>query len=91
MSNRRPVTAGPQCASLLGIDYNPIQDCAEGTQGDELLAAMGTRTLHFTPQITFVPTIAVNGVYNQTDQDQAMSDLKSVICRYIKGTKPAAC
>jgi len=51
-----------QCASLLGIEYDPIQDCAEGVQGDQLLAAMGNRTLYFTPQITFVPTVAVNGV-----------------------------
>jgi len=51
-----------QCAAALDIDYNPIQDCAEGTVGDELLAAMGNRTLYFTPQITFVPTVAVNGV-----------------------------
>jgi hypothetical protein len=51
-----------QCAALLDIDYSPIQYCAEGTQGDELLAAMGNRTLYFTPQITFVPTVAINGV-----------------------------
>ena len=51
-----------QCAALLGIDFDPIQDCAEGTQGNALLAEMGNRTLYFTPQITFVPTIAVNGV-----------------------------
>jgi hypothetical protein len=51
-----------QCAAVLDIDYNPIQDCAEGAQGDQLLAAMGNRTLYFTPQITFVPTVAVNGV-----------------------------
>ena len=51
-----------QCASLLDIDYNPIEDCADGVQGDQLLAAMGNRTLYFTPQITFVPTVAVNGV-----------------------------
>jgi len=91
MSSRRPLRAGPQCASLLGIEYDPIQDCAEGVQGDQLLAAMGNRTLYFTPQITFVPTVAVNGVYSETDQDQAMSDLTGVICRYIAGTKPAAC
>jgi len=91
MSSRNPPTAGPQCAAVLNIDYNPIQDCAEGEQGDQLLAAMGNRTLYFTPQITFVPTVAVNGVYNQTDQDEALSDLKTVICRYIQGTKPPAC
>jgi len=51
-----------QCATVLGIDYNPIQSCAEGTEGDELLARLGDRTHNFTPQITFVPTIVINGV-----------------------------
>ena len=30
-------------------------------------------------------------IYNQTDQDEAMTNLMSVICRYINGTKPEAC
>jgi hypothetical protein len=51
-----------QCAAALGIEYNPIQNCAEGTQGDELLAGLGDRTHNFTPHITFVPTVAINEV-----------------------------
>lgn len=51
-----------QCAAALGIKYNPIQKCAEGTQGDELLAGLGNRTHNFTPHITFVPTVAINDV-----------------------------
>lgn len=51
-----------QCATAAGVDYNAIEGCAEGREGDELLAAMGNRTLYFTPQITFVPTVAINGV-----------------------------
>jgi hypothetical protein len=47
---------------VLGINYNPIQDCAEGTKGNELLAELGDRTHDFTPHITFVPTVAINGV-----------------------------
>ena len=54
------------------MDYSPIKDCAEGTQGDELLAAMGNRTLYFTPQITFVPTVAVNGVSSFVRSHQLM-------------------
>ncbi|KDR17208.1 GILT-like protein C02D5.2 [Zootermopsis nevadensis] len=91
MSAWSPPEAGSQCAETLGIDYTPIENCAEGTQGDELLAALGDRTHNFTPQITFVPTVAINDVYSQKDQDDAMSDLTSVICRYITGTKPDAC
>lgn len=91
MSTRRPPTAGPQCAAVLGIDYNPVQNCAEGTEGNELLARLGDRTHNFTPHITFVPTVAINGVYTQKDQDDALSNLMSVICRHINGTKPEAC
>ena len=62
-----------QCAALLDVDYNPIQDCAEGTRGDELLAVMGNRTLYFTPQITFVPTVAINGVSTFVRRHQLIS------------------
>jgi hypothetical protein len=51
-----------QCAAAVGIKYNPIRKCAEGTEGDELLAALGDRTHSLTPHLTFVPTVTINDV-----------------------------
>ncbi|KAJ9582816.1 hypothetical protein L9F63_022835, partial [Diploptera punctata] len=90
MSSQSPPNAGRQCANILGIDYNAIASCANSTEGQNLLAALGNRTHSVSPKITFIPTIVFNGVYTQTDQDDSMDNLLRVVCRHIVGTKPAA-
>ncbi|XP_069692899.1 GILT-like protein 1 [Periplaneta americana] len=91
MSARYPPWAGPQCAYVIGINYNPIEYCADGERGNELLAAMGNRTHRFRPEITFVPTIVLNDVYTQANQDAAMTNLLHMICQHMHDPKPAAC
>ncbi|KAI8426679.1 hypothetical protein MSG28_014394 [Choristoneura fumiferana] len=64
--------------------------CAGGDQGDTLLASNGDKTDGVQRPLAFVPTVVVNERFDQAIQDEAVTNLKAVICR-LAPTKPAVC
>jgi len=90
MADKNPDMALQQCAGVVNVDAAPIESCANGTKGDEILASYGDKTQQLNPNLSFVPTVIFNEKFNQADQDTAMSDLKGVICR-LSTKKPKAC
>jgi interferon gamma-inducible protein 30 len=91
-SQRAPDRAGQQCAERLNITWSPIQECASGTQGQQFLAAMGDRTHGLNPRLTFVPWININDVHTDNYQDNALYNLKKIVCEtYTGNDSPPAC
>ncbi|ERL95191.1 gamma-interferon-inducible lysosomal thiol reductase-like isoform X2 [Dendroctonus ponderosae] len=74
-----------QCAEEVDLSWSEIQECVVNGKGDELLSENGRKTNLVSP--TFIPTIILNGTYDQTTQDQALLYFKTLICNLI-GFRP---
>ncbi|KAF4530958.1 hypothetical protein B566_EDAN011339, partial [Ephemera danica] len=83
MGSIYPPDAGNACATIHNVNWTPINTCWMSTESDDLLAAYGDRTHALTPAITFVPTIVFDGVFNQADQDESLTNFKAVTCRHL--------
>ena len=80
------------CCSEFGIDFKIVWDCATGALGDELMHKSALNTQSLTPNITSTPWIVVNGIHNTTMQNQAVTDLESLICSLFPASElPPAC
>ncbi|XP_026333635.1 GILT-like protein 1 [Hyposmocoma kahamanoa] len=64
--------------------------CANGEQGDNLLASYGDKSDAVLRPLQFVPTVVINEKFNQTTQDLAYSNLKEAVCNAAT-VKPPAC
>lgn len=80
-----------QCASSNNFDPGHIIQCANNTDGDDVLSQNGDLTNALNPPLTSVPTVIFNDNFSKKDQEQASSDFKSVLCSYIKGEHPHEC
>nr|CAD7579726.1 unnamed protein product [Timema californicum] len=90
MSSSNSSTSGPLCASKLGIDYSPVQECVDGTTGDQLTVYNGNRTTSFSPKYAYVPWVAINGVHNNETRDTARKDLLATSCKLLNN-RPEPC
>ncbi|XP_075229155.1 GILT-like protein 1 [Lycorma delicatula] len=90
-SNKSGAYPGNQCASANGIDYKPIETCAQTRQGDEYLAALGDMTVALEPMLKSVPTIVFNDKFSKEDNEFAQVNFKMALCNHISGTKPDQC
>lgn len=82
---------GPQCAEKHGIDFAPIQQCFQSTEGQHLLHDVGVKQNAAAPNLNYVPWIMINDVYSGNQQTEAETNLKKVVCDTYEGEKPAAC
>ena len=51
-----------QCAQQLGLPYDAIEECSEGSEGEELLHDNGLLTKSLHPPMVFDPLVIFNGV-----------------------------
>ncbi|XP_046752836.1 GILT-like protein 1 [Diprion similis] len=95
MGAMNPSTAVQQCLQTIGIgahDRSLVDNCISSAAGDELLAAYGNKTFDLQPNLSFVPTIVVNGEYSHANQNNALRNLKGVICNHLSDhNKPSDC
>jgi len=61
MSSPNPSTAGPDCFQQMSLDYQPILDCIESGEGDELHAKYGEIQNSLDPRPNNVPWSNFNG------------------------------
>ena len=80
------VTDMQACAEQVGMDWDTIQACYDGAEGDALIDANYKRTAALNPPHAGVPWVVVNDV-PVDDRDQ----LLAAICEAYVGTKPACC
>ncbi|XP_045782147.1 gamma-interferon-inducible lysosomal thiol reductase-like isoform X1 [Maniola jurtina] len=71
-------------------ESDKLKRCADGEQGDNLLATFGDKTDAVARPLGFVPTIIINEKFDQALQDETQTDLKGVVCR-LSPTKPSSC
>ncbi|XP_060524499.1 gamma-interferon-inducible lysosomal thiol reductase-like [Cylas formicarius] len=76
-----------QCAIQAGISWARIEQCFSSGEAEKIFAANGEKTNSISP--SFIPTIAFDGKFNQTYQDEALTDFKKIICRLIYNRSPA--
>ncbi|XP_047099441.1 GILT-like protein 1 [Schistocerca piceifrons] len=77
-----------ECATDLGIEVSPIEDCAKSTNGSRLLKLNGDKTKELNPPLTDLPTITLNG--RQDEQQQLLTNLWNEICKVLQ-PKPSSC
>ncbi|XP_015118815.1 GILT-like protein 1 [Diachasma alloeum] len=93
MASGNPSAAVPQCARNMG--WTPemrkdISNCMETSHGDNLLAAHGDKTHNLKPPVSFIPTIVLDNVYSDANQNAALVNFKKLICQRIPN-KPPTC
>lgn len=90
-NNRKPKKIAQKCVEKhLGTGHwAPIQACYTSREGDLILKHNGDLTHALNPPLTYVPTVTINGSRN--DMNEALGNFLAVVCRNIKGEKPAEC
>lgn len=83
---------GKKCAEDFELkNWDVISQCANSTEGSKLLQTHGEKTQDLKPALTFVPTIVIKHQYTKENQDLALTDLRSVICRALPQPRPQEC
>lgn len=80
-----------QCANKMNINWGKINKCAHSSQGDDLLAKNGDKTNLLNPNLSFVPTIIYNDMFDDYLQEISLTDFLAVVCSKIKNNKPSIC
>ncbi|KFM58934.1 Gamma-interferon-inducible lysosomal thiol reductase, partial [Stegodyphus mimosarum] len=81
----RPSQSAAKCARRMSLDWNKIEKCASGDEGNRLLHENAQLTENLNPRLYFVPWIVVNKVYSDSNQRMSLRNLKSVVCNAYKG------
>lgn len=58
-------TQGQLCASKYGLDWNTINTCATGPEGNQLMYEIAVATESLNPIHTYVPWIVVNDRHSE--------------------------
>lgn len=51
-----------QCVEKFGEQWENVEGCVNGEKGESILKHMGDMTHSLNPQVTFIPTILIDGV-----------------------------
>ena len=67
-----------QCAYRLELDWEPISKCAQGREGEELMAVVAQESLGVKHKLSFIPTVALDGDYSE--QNNILKNFLPVLC-----------
>lgn len=73
------------------INRAEIENCANHTDGSDLLSKLGHMTEALKPKLSFVPTVTFKNAYNKADNDMSQSNFRMALCNYISDKKTAKC
>jgi interferon gamma-inducible protein 30 len=89
-NNRKSEQIARKCASELGIDITPIAKCWGSKEGQLLLKRYGEMTHALRPEVSFIPTIAIDK--SQRGQPEILKSVFYYLCTHILvEEKPAIC
>ena len=71
-----------QCATEMGIEWSPIEQCWKSIRGQELLAGHGDATHALRPGVSFIPTIVLDG--SQGNQKAILKNFLTEVCKAYK-------
>lgn len=80
-----------KCADQLKIEWDSIENCYNGTQGNHLQHEIAEKTDALNPPHKYVPWLVGNGKHTEDLQDQMMDNLLKWVCKQYQGVKPHAC
>ncbi|CAL4072943.1 unnamed protein product [Meganyctiphanes norvegica] len=87
--NSNPPKIGQFCVEKFGVAWSDVERCVKSKKGDEILRHMGELTHSLKPQVSFIPTITIDG--SQDDQRLILRSFQKVLCSRYKGPKPENC
>jgi len=87
--NYEPMRIGKTCAEMLDINWLVIEKCTKGKEGQQLMAKVGYESLGVEHRLSFIPTIALNGDYD--NQRGLLKNLLSGVCNKFNGPRPEKC
>ena len=91
-ASSHPSSAGPSCAEKTGVAYGPIQSCIDGPLGNQYQHEFAVQTENLNPPHKYVPWVVVNGVFNETVQDEITDNVIKYVCKQIEpANRPAVC
>lgn len=79
------------CADQLKIEWEPISNCYNGSQGNHLEHQMAEATDALNPPHKYVPWLVGNGKHTEQLQGEMMENLLKWVCKTYQGTKPHVC
>lgn len=85
------INYGPSCAQRVGADWNRLNQCYLGTEGNNLEHQVALKTAALNPRHQYVPWVTVNGVHTNDIQNRVTFNMLSYVCSLYTGVKPAAC
>ncbi|XP_043784290.1 GILT-like protein 1 [Apis laboriosa] len=94
MTSRFPPSSILECAEKEGLNEQTqanINECINSSLSNELLVEYGKKTQELKPDLSFVPTITINGVNSREIQSAAQNNFFKLICDSLDGTKPSQC
>lgn len=91
VENNLSLSNAEACAKNLHVDWEPIWNCYNGSEGNFLEHQMAEKTEALNPPNDYVPWIVVDGEHTEEMQTDAQTDLIDFVCKKYSGTKPHAC
>jgi hypothetical protein len=70
----------------LDLDWEPIRKCAQGREGEELMAVVAQESLGVKHKLSFIPTVALDGDYS--NQNNILKNFLPVLCNQYKVDNP---
>lgn len=80
------------CATRTHVKkFDPILNCANSTEGSELLKAMGEKTIKFEQPLRSVPTITIRESFDLQVQQDSLNDFARTVCIHLPKPTPNVC
>ncbi|TMW51357.1 hypothetical protein DOY81_003540 [Sarcophaga bullata] len=86
------VYPGARCARENNINtWENIQQCANSSEGNQLLMRHGQATMNFQNPLLSVPTVVFDNKYEKSVSERAQDDFVGVLCSYVAKPMPKMC
>ncbi|KAL7632414.1 UNVERIFIED_CONTAM: hypothetical protein RMT77_017268 [Armadillidium vulgare] len=91
MAAEYPPSSGVECANQVSVSPDIIINCANSTEGENLLHDVGVSQSQLVPEVNYVPWIIINDEFTAVNLELAQINLKKLVCSTYQGEQPAEC
>lgn len=86
------IAQGQRCAAKYSLDWQTINSCVNGPEGNRLMYEIAVATESLNPKHTYVPWIVVNGQHSTSSENAIIKNMVQYVCSIYTGSeKIAAC
>jgi len=79
------IAQGQRCATKYGLDWNTINTCATGKEGNQIMYEFAVATEKLNPAHTYVPWIVVNDRHSTSSENAVISNMVRYVCSIYTG------